>query len=45
MHVEKLAEGILFLKAEVEMKDSQDVHKIHDVKKMLVMSVGIVLQC
>lgn len=35
MHVEKLADRILFLKGEVEMKASQDVQKIHDVKKML----------
>ena len=38
MHVEKLAERILFLKGEVEMKASQDVEKIHDVKKMLEMA-------
>ena len=35
MHVEKLAERILFLKGEVEMKASQDVKKFHEVKKML----------
>jgi bacterioferritin len=35
MHVEKLAERILFLKGEVEMKASHDVQKIKDVKKML----------
>jgi bacterioferritin len=35
MHVEKLAERILFLKGEVEMKPSHDTQKIHDVKKML----------
>lgn len=35
MHVEKLAERILFLKGEVEMKASDDVKKIHEVKKML----------
>jgi bacterioferritin len=34
MHVEKLAERILFLKGEVEMKASHDVQKIHDVKKI-----------
>jgi bacterioferritin len=38
MHVEKLAERILFLKGEVEMKASNDVQKIHDVKKMLEMA-------
>jgi len=41
MHVEKLAERILFLKGEVEMKTMQDVQKIHDVKKMLEMAVGM----
>jgi bacterioferritin len=35
MHIERLAERILFLKGEVEMKASVDVKKIHDVKKML----------
>ncbi|MHC1776560.1 MAG: ferritin-like domain-containing protein [Lentimicrobium sp.] len=41
MHVEQLAERILFLKGEVEMKASQDVEKIHDVKKMLEMAAGM----
>jgi len=35
MHVEKLAERILFLKGEVEMVVSAPVEKIHDVKAML----------
>lgn len=35
MHVEKLAERILFLKGEVEMKPAVDVQKIHDVKQMI----------
>ncbi|MBK7093617.1 MAG: bacterioferritin [Saprospiraceae bacterium] len=35
MHIEKLAERILFLKGEVEMEASHKVEKIHDVKKML----------
>jgi len=35
LHVEKLAERILFLKGEVEMKVAGDVQKIHDIKKML----------
>lgn len=35
MHIELLAERILFLKGDVEMKESADVEKIHDVKKML----------
>lgn len=38
MHVEQLAERILFLKGEVEMKAAQDVVKIHDVKSMLEMA-------
>ena len=37
-HVEMLAERILFLKGEVEMKASHDVKKIHDVKQMLELS-------
>lgn len=39
MHVEQLAERILFLKGEVEMKAVDDVVKIHDVKAMLEMVV------
>lgn len=35
MHIEKLADRILFLKGEVEMKAAADVKKIHDVEKML----------
>jgi bacterioferritin len=35
VHVEVLAERILFLKGEVEMKPAMDVEKIHDVKEML----------
>lgn len=35
MHIEKLAERILFLKGEVEMKVSAEVKKIHIVKSML----------
>lgn len=35
MHVERLAERILFLKGEIEMKASDAVEKIHDVEKML----------
>lgn len=34
-HLERLAERILFLKGEVEMKVSQEVQKITDVKEML----------
>ena len=39
MHVELLAERILFLKGEVEMKCSEPVEKIHDVKAMLEKAV------
>ncbi|MFP4543621.1 MAG: bacterioferritin [Bacteroidota bacterium] len=35
MHVEKLAERILFLGGEVEMMLADDVQKIHNVKEML----------
>lgn len=35
VHVEKLAERILFLKGDVELEAAEDVDKIHDVKKML----------
>ena len=38
LHIEKLAERIIFLKGDVEMKASSDVKKIHDVKDMLEMS-------
>ena len=35
LHIEQLAERILFLKGEVEMVASGEVAKIHDVEKML----------
>ena len=35
MHVEQLAERILFLKGEVEMAPAGPVEKIHDVREML----------
>lgn len=38
MHIEKLAERILFLKGEVEMVASNPVKKIHDVREMLEMA-------
>ncbi|MBN2167041.1 MAG: bacterioferritin [Marinilabiliaceae bacterium] len=38
MHIEQLAERILFLKGEVEMEASQKVKKIYDVKEMLKMA-------
>ncbi len=41
LHVENLAERILFLKGEVEMKVLHEVRKIHDVKKMLEMAAGM----
>ncbi|WP_303922286.1 ferritin-like domain-containing protein [Draconibacterium sediminis] len=41
MHIEQLAERILFLKGEVEMEASEKVKKIHDVKDMLEMAVAM----
>lgn len=38
LHIEKLAERILFLKGDVEMKDSEEVQKTQDVKQMLEMA-------
>lgn len=35
IHIEKIAERILFLKGQVELKAAEDVEKIHDVKAML----------
>ncbi len=35
LHIERLAERILFLKGEVEMKASEEVQKNHEVKEML----------
>ena len=39
LHVERLAERILFLKGEVEMNVASDVKKIQEVKDMLELSV------
>lgn len=41
LHIEKLAERILFLKGEVEMKAAHNVKKIHDVKQILEMAAGM----
>ncbi|HKK61988.1 MAG TPA: bacterioferritin [Bacteroidales bacterium] len=38
LHIERLAERILFLKGDVEMEASTPVKKIHDVKEMLVLA-------
>ena len=38
LHVERLAERILFLKGEVEMVISDEVKKVHDIKEMLEMA-------
>ena len=38
VHIERLAERILFLKGEVELKSSAEVQKIHDVDKMLALA-------
>jgi bacterioferritin len=39
LHVERLAERILFLKGEVEMQVADEVKKIHDVMEMLQLAV------
>jgi bacterioferritin len=44
MHIELLAERILFLKGEVEMKASHEVKKIHDVKEMLELAAKMETQ-
>ena len=41
MHVEGLAERILFLKGEVEMAPAEGVEKIHDVRQMLAKAKGM----
>lgn len=41
LHVERLAERILFLKGEVEMTAAEEVEKIHDVKQMLKKASGM----
>ena len=41
LHVEKLAERVLFLKGEVEMVVADPVQKIHDVKQMLELSTAM----
>ena len=38
LHIELLAERVLFLKGEVELKAEQEVEKIHDIKEMLLMA-------
>ena len=41
LHVEKLAERILFLKGEVEMAVADPVKKVHEVKEMLEMATAM----
>jgi len=41
IHIEQLAERVLFLKGEVEMEASEKVKKIHDVKQMLEMAAAM----
>jgi bacterioferritin len=41
LHIEKLAERIIFLKGDVEMVASTEVKKIHDVKEMLEMAAAM----
>ena len=38
LHIEKLAERIIFLKGDVEIKASVEVKKIHEIKAMLDMA-------
>ena len=39
LHIERVAERILFLKGEVELVASSEVKKLHDVKEMLELAV------
>lgn len=41
LHVEMLAERILFLIGEVEMKAAEDIKHIHDVREMLKTAAAI----
>ena len=41
MHIEKLSERILFLKGDVEIKASESVKKIHEVRQMLELAVSM----
>jgi bacterioferritin len=45
MHIERLADRILFLKGEVEMVAAHEVKKIRDVKEMLEMATQIEEEC
>lgn len=40
-HVEKLAERILFLKGDVNMRSAADVERVQDPEKMLTMAAGM----
>ncbi len=41
LHIEQLAERILFLNGSVELKASEDVKKVHEVKEMLQMATDM----
>ncbi|MHB9143544.1 MAG: ferritin-like domain-containing protein [Paludibacter sp.] len=41
LHIEKLADRILFLKGEVEIKTSSEVQKIHSVEEMLKLAANM----
>jgi bacterioferritin len=41
LHVERIAERVLFLKGDVEMKVPGEVEKVQDVKDMLTMARGM----
>jgi len=41
MHVEQLAERILFLKGEVDMRPASDIQQIHDPEEMLKLATAM----
>ena len=41
LHIEMLAERILFLKGEVKLKSSEEVKKVHEVRQMLEMAADM----
>lgn len=41
MHIEMIAERILFLKGEIDLKASMEVQKLHDAKEMLQLATKI----
>jgi bacterioferritin len=41
LHIEKIAERIIFLKGDVELAASDEVKKVHDIKAMLEMAAAM----